>query len=506
MSNYIHVPSTVKAHEIVENNYTWSSAQYVRLVMPNRNYKLVRAFLTRSLNRTDLGAEIGSLNYIGQSPCRFIRTKALQEHSFLLDINKDSVLPMMPSVFQQMNLQEGDLLISKDSNIGEIVILDKDYKNCMLSGAIYRLPVKDEWRYYLLAFIKHSIFREQLDYMVPKGATIRHAKTMFLDCKIPLPNTDTERVVRYVSILTRSIVNKEKLIRKKHKDIIQLIDNELTENQKPNTFSYKLPRLNEINNVGRLDVSRYSKEYKEYEHLITNYKYGSFKLSEKSYSVKRGQNLQVSCIGESIYSNSKIKGFYCLAISSNFSEYSTVNNYVYIGNPMKLSAIKEGEIVFSARGAQFGRVVIYPDNIENVITNIDSLVISNDDAPLHQNIYIAMFLNRLRWNKHIYKIAITGSGANSLTAYQSDDINFPNFPESKQKEIAALYYNGKEYDTSDFTLDNFMEKDSEYNSAAGIYELDKSSKYLKQMLYKAIDDIVNDRPVDLNFDEIAKKR
>lgn len=497
MKNYIHVPNTVKVLDIVDNNYSLSSTQYKRLVMPNRNFKLVKDFLDRPLNKKDLGVEIGSLNYIGESPYRFIKTKALQEHSYLLDINKDSALPIMPSVYQQMNLKSGDLLISKDSNIGEIVILDKDYKNCMLSSAIYRLPVEEKWRYYLLAFIKHGIFREQLDFMVPKGATIRHAKTMFLDCKIPLPNTDTEKVVRYVSLLTQSIVNKEKLIRKRHKDIIQLIENELTVNQKPKEFSYELPKLNELNIVGRLDVSRYCKEYKEYEHLITNYKYGCFKLSEKGYSVKRGQNLQVSCIGESVYSESKMNGYYCLAVSSNFSEYSTVNNYVYIGNPMKLSVIKRGEIVFSARGAQFGRVIIYPDEVDNVITNIDSLVISNENAQLYQNIYIAMFLNRLRQNKHLYKIAITGSGANSLTAYQSDDINFPNFPESKQREIAALYYNSIVYDTSDFTLNNFMEKDNEYNSTAGIYELDKSAKLLKQMLDKTIDDIVNDRFVDV---------
>lgn len=31
-----------------------------------------------------------------------------------------------------MNLKEGDIIISKDSNIGEIVILDKDYPNYML--------------------------------------------------------------------------------------------------------------------------------------------------------------------------------------------------------------------------------------------------------------------------------------------------------------------------------------------------------------------------------------
>ena len=195
MGNYIHTPSFVKWQDVSNNNLSLSPAQYVRLVMPNNNYLSVSQFLKRPLKRTDLGVEVGSLSYIDKSPVRFIRTKALQKHSFLPDLNSETALPILPSDFVQMNLKEGDLLISKDSNIGEIVILDKDYPNCMLSGAIYRLPVKDEWRYYLLAFIKHDIFREQLDFMVPKGATIRHAKTLFLDCKVPLPTKNVENVI-----------------------------------------------------------------------------------------------------------------------------------------------------------------------------------------------------------------------------------------------------------------------------------------------------------------------
>ena len=67
-------------------------------------------------------------------------------------------------------------------------------------------------KFYLLAFIKHNIFREQLDFMVPKGATIRHAKTMFLDCKIPMPNHNTENIIKFVEFLTQAIINKEQLI------------------------------------------------------------------------------------------------------------------------------------------------------------------------------------------------------------------------------------------------------------------------------------------------------
>ena len=103
--------------------------------------------------RGDLGVEVGSLNYIGQSTHYFVRTKALQSHSFLPEITTETALPIIPNSFVKMNLKQGDLLISKDSNIGEVVILDKDYPNFMLSGAIYKLPVVEK-KYYLLALVK----------------------------------------------------------------------------------------------------------------------------------------------------------------------------------------------------------------------------------------------------------------------------------------------------------------------------------------------------------------
>ena len=500
MSNaYIKIPNSISFNSIVEKDYTLSSSQYMDLIMPNENFLFVKDFLKRDLQRKDLGVEVGSLNYIGQSTHYFIRTKALQSHSYLPEISSETTSPIMPNSFVKMNLKQGDLLISKDSNIGEIVILDKDYPNFMLSGAIYKLPVIEK-KYYLLAFIKHNIFREQLDFMVPKGATIRHAKTLFLDCKIPMPNKDAENVINFIEVLTQAIINKENLVKKRHKAILQAIETELLENQKPNKFSFELPRINELEEVGRIDTARYSYEYKKYEHLIQNYKNGFFKLSQFGYKVNRGQNLQVSNIGESFYSNHNIKGFYKLAVSSNFSEYSTVEKFNYLGNPGSLNKIKKGEIIFSARGAQFGRVVTFPEDIENTITNIDSLVIKNDKVNVERNIFIAMFLNNLRWNKHIYKIAITGSGANSLTQYQSDDINFPNFEESKQKEIALLYHNAKiEYKADTFTLENFLDKDNEYNQQAGIYELDKTAKQLKDILNQSIDNIVNDKEIVIDF-------
>ena len=127
MSNsYVKTPTAISFSHIVEKDFTLSSSQYMDLVMPNEKFLFVRDFLSRPLQRKDLGVEVGSLNYIGKSTHYFLRTKALQQHTFLPEVTSETALPIMPNSFVKMNLKKGDLIISKDSNIGEIVILDKD--------------------------------------------------------------------------------------------------------------------------------------------------------------------------------------------------------------------------------------------------------------------------------------------------------------------------------------------------------------------------------------------
>ena len=135
-NSYIKIPESISFKTIEDKDFTLSSSQYMDLIMPNKNFKFVKDFLSRKLRRTDLGNEIGSINYIGRSPFYFLRTKALQSHSYLPEITAETAMPILPNEFIKSNLKEGDLLISKDSNIGEVVILYRHYSNIMLSGDI----------------------------------------------------------------------------------------------------------------------------------------------------------------------------------------------------------------------------------------------------------------------------------------------------------------------------------------------------------------------------------
>lgn len=497
-NSYIKTSTAISFASIVNKDYTLSSSQYMDLVMPNENFLYVRDFLSRPLQRKDLGVEVGSLNYIGKSTHYFLRTKALQQHNFLPEVTNETALPIMPNCFVKMNLKKGDLIISKDSNIGEVVILDKDYPNYMLSGALYRLPITEK-KYYLLAFMKHDIFREQLDFIVPKGATIRHAKTMFLDCKIPFPNHNVENTIKFIELLTQAIITKEQLIKHRYETILQLIETELLNNQKPNKFKFELPTIKEIEDVGRLDTNLYRECFKREVFIIQNYKDGFKSFQDFGFKLIRGNNLAISIIGKSVYSETDYPNFYKLVLPKNIDKYGTIIKREFLGNPNNLLRLKKGDIVFGAEGFEKGRSVIVFDESGKSITNFHGMTIRHESKSLNTTIYFKCLLDYLR-SKGLIDLYATGGNGGSLSQSYWNAIPFPVFGVEKQKEIILLYYNPtSNYQTNNFTLDNFLEQDNNFNETAGIYELDKTAKHLKDILNQAIDDVVNDKEVNINF-------
>lgn len=497
--NYVDTPKSISFNTIAKNNYTFSSSQYKDLIMENSNFLYVKDFLSRPLKRSDLGEEVGSINYIQESHYYFIRTKALQEHTYLPEITPETALPIMPKVFKSANLKQGDVIISKDSNIGEIAILDRDYPNYMLSGAIYKLPLKER-KFYLLSFIKHSIFRQQLDYLVPKGATIRHAKTQFLDCKIPLPNKNAEATIAYVEVLMQAIINKEKLVKNRHELILKTIEDELLNNQNEKDFVYEYPRIKEVVEIGRLDTNLYTKNFRQKIFTVKNYKNGYKSITSLGFTLCRGQNLQISNIGKSVYSAKKHEGFYTLMLPKFLSKYGTVNKIEFLGNSKKLKNLKIGDIIFGAEGFEKGRSIVILNDQERTITNIHGITIQQETNDVVKGIFVKCFLDYLRSKGLIDLFAVGGNGG-SLAQRYWEYIPFPNFPSTKQEEIVQLYhYPENHYETKNCSLDSFLTLDSTYNKTAGIYELDKTAKLLKARLNEVIDQIVNDEEVKISFD------
>ena len=495
---YIDIPLFTTLDEIINKNFTLSATQYKSFSIPNKNKKHLSDFLDRQLAREDLGYEVGSESYIENSPFIFIKTKALQPESYLLEVNKESMQYITPHNYIKMDLKQGDLLISKDSNVGEIAILDRDYPNAMLCGGIYRLPITKN-KYYLLALIKSDVFRQQIDFLVPRGSTIKHGKTKFLDCLIPLPNKNSEGTIKYVELLMQAIINKEIEIRRKHNQIIVDIQNELKSNQNNQNFKYDLPNISEIMKLNRMDSSLYSEDFKKKEFLITNYKYGVSSLKNLGFHISRGQNLQISNIGKSVQTDVYRENYYTLILPNFLSKYGTVYKKEYFGNPNKLKTLKRGDIIFGAEGNKKGRSLAIIEEQSNTITNIHGITLNQKHHSLTKGIFIKLFLDYYRANDMIDAYAVGGNGG-SLAIKYWDFLKFPNFPSEKENQIVKLYHNANSnYETSNLKLDDFLDYDNKFNYEAGIYELDKSMKYLQEKLNQTINAIVNDIEAEITL-------
>lgn len=489
--------ATVTYKEILDLKYNLAPSQLTILDTPNKNTIFIKDLLDRKLKFSDNGNEIGSINYISKSSHYFIRAKALQSNYFLPFLDSETAIAIRPQVFKNFNLKEDDLIISKDSNIGEAIILDKDYPNFTMSGALYKLPITKN-KLYLFAFLKHKYFREQLDLLTPKGSTIRHAKTLFLDCKIPFPNQkNTDAVIKYVELLTQVIINKEKKIRRKNQLIFELIKKELLENQGEDKFKYKYPKFNELFLSLRIDSGYYCFDYKQKQFLISNYKKSAKSIDKWKFKIKRGQNLQVSQIGKSIYSDKLKENFYTLIRPTNFSEFGTVEKFEYFGNLKKLSPLEMGDIVFSAEGT-IGKCILFNAPKENWITNIHGIVLNKKDHDIKESAFVSCFLRFLKYWDILDYISVGGQGGSLAKKYWKD-VLIPNFPESKQREISSFYYNPVEYPDS-LNLENFLMKDQKWNEQAGIIEIDKSIKQMKEYLNRILDKIVNNKEIKINFD------
>lgn len=492
---YIQIPKVI-TYKDLEEKCSLSPSSYKILAFKNRNVKKLRDLL---LEKPTKGEEVGSFAYINKSNFYFIRTKALQPFYFLPVLNNvECAVPILPTAFKNFNLQKGDILLAKDANIGDAAYLNEDMPNFMISGGIVRLRFSEDVRYYVLGFMKHKFFKAQIELMTARGATIRHAKTLWLDTLIPFPNQqNADEVVEFISLLVRSIIRKEAEIRKKFYKIMDLIDKELKENQKPNKFNYNPPTLRDLEGTGRLDAGIFCEDYKKKQFTIENYIHGAKDMFELGFGFKRGQNLQVSQIGRSIYTEEYKPNFYKLIRPLNLSDYGTVAKYEYLGNPKKLQVLSKGEILFSAEGT-IGKFCIFIDVDERTVTNIHGITIFKNDEDDVESIFLGLFLGYLRLVGILDYISVGGQGGSLAQKYWSY-IKIPNFPRPKKEEISKYYYNPVTYNENKLNLHDFENEDIKITAEAGIWQLDKQIKQIKQKLNESLFKIIMDRNLDISF-------
>ena len=243
----------------------------------------------------------------------------------------------------------------------------------------------------------------------------------------------------------------------------------------------------------------YERKFKELDNLFKNYsKSPSYELEKDlNYDISRWQNLQISNIWRSYYSDTPKKWFYKLLISKNFNRLWWFTDYQYLWSKEKLKTIKSWDIIFSCRW-NLGRVIIFNDNLDNTITNIDNVHIRKDGVQRYETTFIGLWLKYLENCWYFSKIAITGSGADSFTKYQFKELPILVFPEEKQKELATEYYNNQPKNEN-LKFDNYLELEKERNKKLWIFQLNMELFSLKEKLEDIIDKIIMEEPIEINF-------
>lgn len=485
---YIGVPKTISSKDCAENGYVFAPSKYSRFI-PNDNVLFVPLSQVCKESKTKTDVKRGEIYHYSEIGDIDVSTGTISSTS-LYGLHLPSENPK--------SIQRNDILVSTvRSYRGGFGLIDSNADNMCCSPAILVIRSVDNniSKEYLLAFLRADFTIEQIFGFQTRGMYPRLDGDAMDKLLIPIPKD--KKIIRYVSDLMRSYLNKNELIKQRHAEILRLIEEELQNNQKPNTFEYHLPTLKDLKEVGRLDASLYKQFYKQKLFLITNYINGSTPLTEQELTLIPGPSLELKLLGTRIDSDVYRKGFYRLITPTQITNYGTVKFEQYIGTPAKITKIQYGDILFGESGT--GRTLVYLDDDGISINNAHAHVLrSQKQDDLSRIITIRSILQYYKEAGITDCLTVGGSGGHLSPSY-FNRLLIPNFPDSKQKEIAALYHNPIEYNTGEFTLDNFTEKDNTYNAEAGIYELDKTAKHLQELLNEAIDMIVNDQEVEIKF-------
>ena len=490
--NFEQVPKEISIDEVINNAYSLSPLMYKKVQIKNRNVRKISELIVED-NNYEKGNEPGSQWYVKKSNKYLIRTKALQDFSFLIYPKGEAIVPINPRKYIGGNLKRGEILLSKDSNIGEVAIVcDSECDSSDFSSGIVKLNIKNEFNpFYVFACLKHDSFKEQLTVLCPRGATIKHAGERWKECCIAFPNqNNSDEIISHISDAVQIVMSMEKVIADKSQLILDIITQNLIKSQKDGKYVYEYPTYSSFEKEKRLDAAIYCKEYKDKIQLTENYTRGYYTPSEYGFTIIPGPSLEIKILKTRIDSDEYIPGFYKLLLPTNISEYGTVNKIQYLGTKKKLPLIKKGDILFGEAGFQKGRSIVLVDEIDNCTTNAHGLYARREDLDIRKSIYFRCVFDWYRNMGLIDLMAVGGSGGHFSPEY-FDYIRIPKFPDQVIDTIVSQYSS-----TVDINFGSNVKEMKDINlNDYGIVQLDRKVKILKEYISGTISKILNDERV-----------
>ena len=141
--------------------------------------------------------------------------------------------------------------------------------------------------------------------------------------------------------------------------------------------------------------------------------------------------------------------------------------------------------------------MVYLDDDTNVINNAHAHVLRPNNCPKQKAVSIRCILQYYKEIGYTDYMTVGGSGGHLSPSY-FDRVPIPNFAQETETELKRLYYSETTIPIG-LSIDNFEEIDSMFNNEAGIYELDRTCKFLKEKLSVLFDNIINSKQTSFEF-------
>jgi hypothetical protein len=463
-----------------------SPRNFSTIDIPNKSKKKLLSFLDDKAP-CHFGEEPGSFAYVSNSSIAFVRNSCIDQLNYSNQLSKEIYLN--PKYGYENMLCDEDVLLCKDANIGDsCIFLCEKEKEYVISSGVVKLNFKNNiFKYYCLAFLQDEYFLHQLDALTPRGATIRHAGSKFLECFIPELNTEERKLVPLLEACLKNSAYAERISLTKLNAANTAIKNDFLEEDE----EYELPSFSAVNKSLRLDGGYYSTVVNNINHSLNKYSNGTITLNDFGFILKRGPNLAKRDLGRSIKSNDYKKNYHLLVYPSDISDNGYILKEVYLGARNSVWYMKSGDILFSAEGT-VGKVFVICDEKMKFITNFHGLIISpkNKKISLENSIILGQYLHFLRSYGYFDKVSVGGQGGSFAVNYW-EGFRIPKFDAKLKKKVAMLYHSGAKLNPGTFCLTEL--------DKAGVFELNHFRIKCQEVVKMIVKDIKNGIPNNRDY-------
>ena len=351
------------------------------------------------------------------------------------------------------------MLLSKDSNIGNVAMVGRSADGAFHSAGIVKLnPTCDP--HWLLAILQHPYLREQLDARVATGATIRHAGDLFVKCQVLDPHESSNASI--ISELAKTGAALENAIAQRHSAMINCSDDAYGVSAGvPHTKPVRLSTL--AKSRSRFDAAPHSPRVRRVQEAFEAH--GLTSLGALGVTSRRGPNLAETAIGKVLYDTEPHPGWYKLIRPAQISPYGTLVQAEYLGSTKTLPTVNQGEMVFGTEATLRTSCVF--EAIQSCTTNFHGTVLKWDSGDLVDMAWLRNMLEYLRVTDILASLAVGGQGGHLSPEY-FETIPLPTTTRQIRERIAAFYYQG------------------DSDQAAGVWQLDVAATGVRAELRRAV--------------------